>query len=67
MRTTELIKLLRANGCSLIRHRKRHDEWYSPISDSTFMVPRHENQDDFKDIRRNNNTYQIDYESYSHY
>lgn len=45
MRTSELVKLLRANGCSLIHHRKRHDEWYSPISDSTFMVPRHENQE----------------------
>lgn len=45
MRTNELVKLLRENGCTLIRHRKRHDEWYSPISDSTFMVPRHENQE----------------------
>ena len=45
MRTIELVKLLSEKGCSLIRHRKRHDEWYSPISGSTFMVPRHGNQE----------------------
>ena len=29
MKTNELLKLLKKNGCSLIRHGSNHDIWYS--------------------------------------
>jgi conserved domain protein len=41
MKGSELIKLLKKNGCSLVGHGGRHDEWFSPITGKTFPVPRH--------------------------
>lgn len=45
MKTSELIKLLKKNGCYLYRNGKRHDIWYSPITGKQFPVPRHLSQD----------------------
>ena len=41
MKGSELIKLLKKNGCSLVGHGGRHDEWFSPITGKTFQIPRH--------------------------
>ena len=41
MKTNELVKLLKQNGCHLVGSRKKHDMGYSPISDSVVFVPRH--------------------------
>ena len=31
MKGSELVRLLKKNGCSLVGHGGRHDEWFSPI------------------------------------
>lgn len=41
MKTSELIQKLKKGGCSLTKHRTRHDEWYSPKTGKSFIVPRH--------------------------
>ncbi len=41
MKTQELIKILRKNGCYIKRNGSRHDIWYSEISQKEFIVPRH--------------------------
>ena len=41
MKTKELERYLNKNGCYYVDSRKKHDRWYSPITDSIFMVPRH--------------------------
>ena len=41
MKTSELILLLRNNGCHLVRHGSNHDVWYSPLTKTTFLVGRH--------------------------
>lgn len=45
MKVSELIKLLKKNGCYLLRHGKRHDMWYSPSTGKQFPVPRHPTED----------------------
>ncbi|RRK31185.1 type II toxin-antitoxin system HicA family toxin [Schaedlerella arabinosiphila] len=44
MKTSELLKILKKNGCYLLRHGKRHDIWYSPISNKKFSIPRHKDE-----------------------
>lgn len=40
MKSTDLIKELKANGCQFIRHGKGdHQIWYSPITGKKFTVP----------------------------
>ena len=41
MKTAELLKILKKNGCTLVRHGTRHDIWQSPITGKQFPVPRH--------------------------
>lgn len=41
MKTQKLLKLLKKNGCSVLRNGSRHDIWYSNITDKQFSVPRH--------------------------
>jgi len=41
MRTTELERKLKDAGCYFLRHGKRHDHWFSPITGKMFPVPRH--------------------------
>jgi predicted RNA binding protein YcfA (HicA-like mRNA interferase family) len=37
----DLVRILEANGCSLVRKGKgSHEIWYSPISNSNVTVPR---------------------------
>ena len=44
MKTSELLKILKKNGCYLIRHGKNHDIWFSPITNKQFSVPRHKDE-----------------------
>lgn len=46
MKTSELLKILKKNGCYLVRNGTRHDIWFSPITSKQFAVPRH--KDDIK-------------------
>ena len=38
--TRELHRLLKKAGCKQIRTGGKHEIWYSPITDTTFTVPR---------------------------
>lgn len=41
MKQSELLKLFRKNGIKLQQHGKRHDIYYSPITNKTIPIPRH--------------------------
>ena len=41
MRTSELIKVLKENGCYVSRQGTRHDIWFSPKTGKEFLVWRH--------------------------
>ncbi len=41
MKQSELLKLFNKNNIKLVQHGKRHDIYYSPITDKKFPVPRH--------------------------
>ncbi len=45
MKCNELTKMLEKAKCYVARHGKRHDIWYSPITDKTMPVPRHGSQE----------------------
>ena len=45
MKTSELIKILKAADCYLVRHGHNHYVWFSPISQKKFTVGRHPKQD----------------------
>ncbi|MDR0987136.1 MAG: type II toxin-antitoxin system HicA family toxin [Ruminococcus sp.] len=45
MTQNELKKRLRAIGCEKILEGKRHEIWYSPITDNRFPVGRHGSED----------------------
>ena len=44
MKTTELLKILKKNGCYLVRHGSNHDIWFSPLTSKQFAVPRHKDE-----------------------
>lgn len=46
MKTSELLKLLKKSGIEFVRHGKRHDVYYSPLTNKEFPIPRH--KDDVK-------------------
>ena len=41
MKTSELRKILRANGCYVVREGTNHEIWFSPITGKKFPGPRH--------------------------
>ena len=41
MKVSEMIKKLKKAGCYITDHGSEHDEWYSPITEKFFRVPRH--------------------------
>lgn len=41
MKTSELIKLLKKNGCYPVAHGAEHDKWHSTITGKDFCLPRH--------------------------
>ena len=46
MKVSELNRLLRQAGCYETRtHLGGHEEWYSPITDKRFRVPRHQSKE----------------------
>ena len=44
MKTQELIKILRKNGCYIKRNGSKHDIWYSKVTGREFTVPRHKTE-----------------------
>lgn len=44
MKAGELTKLLKKNGCYLLRHGSNHDIWLSPTTNKQFAVPRHKDE-----------------------
>ena len=56
MKTNELTRKLKAAGCWYVKPGKKHDWWWSPITQRMFQVPRHATQDVghnlLKDIER---------------
>lgn len=45
MKISELLKIFKQNGITLVEHGKKHDLYYSPITEKTFPVPRHSGMD----------------------
>ena len=41
MKVNELERKLKAAGCWFVKHGKRHDIWFSPITNKHFPIPRH--------------------------
>ncbi|MGP1588429.1 MAG: type II toxin-antitoxin system HicA family toxin [Oribacterium sp.] len=41
MKVSEVVKLLKKNGCYKTKEGTNHERWYSPITGKTFSVPRH--------------------------
>lgn len=41
MKVSELTKILKKNGCFIVRRGSRHDIWKSTITGNEFPVPRH--------------------------
>ena len=41
MKKSELLKILKNNKIELIQHGKRHDIYYSPITNKKIPIPRH--------------------------
>ena len=45
MKYSEVEKKLKQSGCFFKRAGKRHDIWYSPITNKLFQLPRHKSQE----------------------
>lgn len=45
MKYSELKKLLKQNGCRVDREGAGHEIWYSPITNKTFPVGRHDTKE----------------------
>ena len=45
MKVSEMIKKLKNAGCCITDNGREHDEWYSPITDKYFRVPRHQSKE----------------------
>jgi predicted RNA binding protein YcfA (HicA-like mRNA interferase family) len=45
MKHSELKKLLKEHGCYKKSEGTRHENWFSPITNKTFQVGRHNTQD----------------------
>ena len=45
MKSSESKRLLRRNGCFLVRQGTSHEIWESPIANERFSVPRHDSQE----------------------
>lgn len=45
MKYSELIRLLKRNGCEIKRHGKKHDIWVNPETGNFVSVPRHQTED----------------------
>ncbi|MBR1440274.1 MAG: type II toxin-antitoxin system HicA family toxin [Lachnospiraceae bacterium] len=45
MKISELVRILKKNGCRFVEHGKEHDVWYSPITGKKIRVGRHSSQE----------------------
>ena len=45
MRYSELKKLLKKQGCYILREGSNHEQWYSPITGNTFSIGRHKTEE----------------------
>jgi predicted RNA binding protein YcfA (HicA-like mRNA interferase family) len=45
MKTSELTRLAKKNGCYIKRHGAEHDIWVSPITGNTARIPRHQSKE----------------------
>ena len=45
MKYSELKKLAKKNGCFKKSEGTKHENWYSPITNKTFQLGRHDSQD----------------------
>ena len=45
MKFSELKKVLRKNGCYLLKEGSKHEIWYSSITNDSFTVGRHSTED----------------------
>ena len=53
MKSSELIKLLRKNGCYFVRQAKgSHEWWYSPIKQKHFLITAHGSKEVAKGTER---------------
>jgi len=41
LKVSEIVKLLKKNGCYKTKEGANHERWYSPITGKTFSIPRH--------------------------
>lgn len=44
MKLSELLKLLKENDIQFQKHGKKHDIYYSPLTNKVFPVPRHKTE-----------------------
>jgi len=44
MKTSELLKKVKNNGCKFVRHGAKHDIYYSPTTGKEFAIPRHKGE-----------------------
>ena len=47
MKRLDLIKLLKENGCELLRNGAKHDIYHNPEKGTTQPIPRHREINDF--------------------
>lgn len=45
MKTKQFCAELSAKGCFVVSHGSRHDIWYSPLTERTFTIPRHQSKE----------------------
>ena len=45
MKTKQFVKVLKENGCILLRHGSRHDIWLNTKNGKVCSVPRHGSQE----------------------
>jgi predicted RNA binding protein YcfA (HicA-like mRNA interferase family) len=45
VKTSELLKIFRKNGVTLVSHGREHDKYYSPVTGKYIRVPRHRSKE----------------------
>jgi len=45
VKTSELTRLAKKNGCYILNHGAEHDTWYSPKTGKKERIPRHQSKE----------------------
>ena len=45
MKTSELVKILKKNGCFFVEHGKEHDKWHSDLTGNDVRIPIHKSKE----------------------